>query len=70
MAFFINTRMVYLGLKNDLCHDDIPVNLSSACYADRLTDGALKGKFSGSVSVKKNFPPLYGLSSYMNACDQ
>ena len=29
--------------------------------ADRRTEGALNGKFSGRLRVKWNVPPLYGL---------
>ena len=65
VAFFIDTRVIDLGRERDLCDSQLLICRSvlegSNAQGLRRTDGALNGKFSGRVTVKRNVPPLYGL---------
>ena len=70
MAFFVDTRVVDLSIEYNLSSKAVSFSLKEAQRNERLTAGALKGKFSGSVSTKLYLPPLYGLVSCVRAPDQ
>ena len=69
VAFLVDSGVVDLCRESHLIHKS-PTRVSTvenrskgACSTvdGLLTEGALKGKFSGRERLKKNVPPLYGL---------
>lgn len=65
VTFVIYTRVIDLRGKNNLRAQEVVISLCARrIVMDDHTVGALKGKFSGSVKVKRKVPLLYGLSDY------